>query len=55
MYAQVFGDKPKQNTIKNEVINTGDDDTATDPEVLNKNLILYLIILLMIKVMIKHR
>lgn len=36
MYAQVFGDKPKQNTIKNEVINTGDDDTATDPEVLKQ-------------------
>ncbi len=36
VYAQVFGDKPKQNTIKNEVINTGDDDTATDPEVLKQ-------------------
>ena len=36
VYEQVFGDKPKQNTIKNEVINTGDDDTATDPEVLKQ-------------------
>lgn len=36
VYAQIFGDKPKQNTIKNEVINTGDDDTATDPEVLKQ-------------------
>lgn len=36
VYAQVFGDKPKQNKIKNEVINTGDDDTATDPEVLKQ-------------------
>ena len=36
VYVQVFGDKPKQNTIKNEVINTGDDDTATDPEVLKQ-------------------
>lgn len=36
VYAQVFGDKPKQNTIKNEVINTGNDDTATDPEVLKQ-------------------
>lgn len=36
VYAQVFGDKPKQNTIKNEVISTGDDDTATDPEVLKQ-------------------
>lgn len=36
VYVQVFGDKPKQNTIRNEVINTGDDDTATDPEVLKQ-------------------
>lgn len=36
VYAQVFGDKPKQNTIKNEIVNTGDDDTATDPEVLKQ-------------------
>ena len=36
VYAQIFGDKPKQNTIKNEIVNTGDDDTATDPEVLKQ-------------------
>ena len=37
VYAQVFGNKPKQNTINyNETTSTGDDDTATDPEVLKQ-------------------
>lgn len=36
VYAQVFGDKPKQNTIKNEITNTVDDDTAIDPEELKQ-------------------
>lgn len=36
VYAQVFGDKPKQNTIKNEISNAVDEDTATDPEELKQ-------------------
>ena len=37
VYAQVFGNKPKQNTTNyNETTSTGDDDTATDPELLKQ-------------------
>ena len=36
VYAQVYGDKPRQNTIKNEITNTQDDDTAVDPEELKQ-------------------
>lgn len=37
VYAQVFGDKPKQNIMyNNEIVDTGDDDTAIDPELLKQ-------------------
>ncbi len=37
VYVQIFGNKSKQNTVHNEIINTGDDeDTVIDPEVLKE-------------------
>lgn len=36
VYAQVYGDKPRQNTIKNEITNTQDGDTVVDPEELKQ-------------------
>lgn len=36
VYAQVFGDKPKQNTIGNEIIDNPDSDEVIDPEILKE-------------------
>lgn len=37
VYYQIYGDKPKQNTVKqNEIIDTPDPDEAVDPEILKE-------------------